>query len=113
MNAMKTIADLSAEERQMALEKAAAVRKARAEIRRKLKERELSPRDALNEEDAQGIRAELFIRACPGIGKTKTEAIMHECGIAANRRVKGLGARQREKLVELIEKAGYSGTVNL
>ena len=40
----------------------------------------------------------------PGIGKAKTDDIMRKLGIAENRRVQGLGSRQREGIVELVAK---------
>lgn len=40
----------------------------------------------------------------PGIGKAKADDIMRKLGIAENRRVQGLGSRQREGIVELVAK---------
>ena len=37
-------------------------------------------------------------------GKAKAAKIMDELGISATRRVKGLGARQREQLIEALSK---------
>lgn len=40
-----------------------------------------------------------LVRALPGYGVTKTHALLQEAGIPENRRVAGLGSRQREALV--------------
>lgn len=40
------------------------------------------------------------LEALPGVGKVKARRTMDEIGIASTRRVKGLGAQQREKLLE-------------
>lgn len=45
-----------------------------------------------------------FLMCIPGIGKAKADDIMRKLGIAENRRVQGLGSRQREGIVELVAK---------
>lgn len=40
----------------------------------------------------------------PGIGRAKADDIMRKIGIAENRRVQGLGCRQRDLIIELTEK---------
>ena len=37
--------------------------------------------------------------ALPGVGPRGVERILEDCGIARTRRLRGLGARQREKLL--------------
>ena len=41
--------------------------------------------------------------ALPGIGKVRAAAIMEQLGIAASRRVRGLGIHQRQALVDFID----------
>lgn len=50
------------------------------------------------------IRVHEFLMCIPGIGKAKADDIMRKLGIAENRRVQGLGSRQREGIVELVAK---------
>ena len=97
---------LTDEQRKAALEKAAAARHARAELRDKIKKGEISLEDVLDSEDpiASRMKVSALIESLPGYGKAKASKIMDELGIAATRRVKGLGARQREQLLEVLNK---------
>ncbi|MCH3943134.1 MAG: integration host factor, actinobacterial type [Atopobiaceae bacterium] len=97
---------LSDEERKAALEKAAAARHARAELREKIKAGQVSLEEVLNSEDpiANRMKVSALIESLPGYGKAKAAKIMSELGISASRRVKGLGARQREQLLEQLSK---------
>ena len=87
---------LTDEQRKAALEKAAAARHARAELREKIKKGDTTLEDVLDSEDP--------IAALPGYGKAKAAKIMNDLGISPSRRVKGLGARQREQLLEALSK---------
>jgi predicted flap endonuclease-1-like 5' DNA nuclease len=97
---------LTDEQRKAALEKAAAARHARAELRDKIKKGEVSLEDVLDSEDpiAARMKVSALIESLPGYGKAKATKIMNELGISASRRVKGLGARQREQLLEVLSK---------
>lgn len=97
---------LSDEERKKALEKAAAARHERAELREKIKAGKVSLEDVLNSDDpiANRMKVSALIESLPGYGKAKATKIMNELGISASRRVKGLGARQREQLLEQLSK---------
>jgi ribosomal protein S13 len=44
------------------------------------------------------------LESLPGIGKVKARRIMEEIGIADTRRVQGLGAIQRKRLIEETER---------
>ena len=50
------------------------------------------------------MKVSTLIESLPGYGKAKAAKIMDELGISATRRVKGLGARQREQLIEALSK---------
>ncbi|CRH61524.1 Uncharacterised protein [Chlamydia trachomatis] len=50
------------------------------------------------------MKVSALIESLPGYGKAKATKIMDELGISATRRVKGLGARQREQLLEVLSK---------
>ena len=97
---------LTDEQRKAALEKAAQARHERAELRDKIKKGELSLEDVLDSEDpiASRMKVSALIESLPGYGKAKASKIMDELGISATRRVKGLGARQREQLLEVLNK---------
>jgi hypothetical protein len=46
-----------------------------------------------------GLKVESLIAAMPGTGKIKAKRMMESMGIAENRRIWGLGGRQREALI--------------
>src|SRR5690349_3192538 len=95
---------LTDEQRKAALEKAAAARKARAEIKERLKMGSLTLSElfdlADNNETVGKIKVLALLESLPGVGKVKARRVMEEIGIAETRRVQGLGAQQRAKLLE-------------
>lgn len=95
---------LSAEARLEALQKAAVARRERSELLGALKAGTLALPDVLaREDDVTGkTPVRRLLEALPGIGKVRAERIMTDLGIAESRRVKGLGPRQREALLELL-----------
>ena len=101
--ALPTLTD---EQRKAALEKAAQARHARAELREKVKTGKVSLKEVLDSTDpiAERMKVSALIESLPGYGKAKAAKIMDELGISATRRVKGLGARQREQLQEALTK---------
>lgn len=97
------IPQLSAEERQAALEKAKAARIKRAQVRDDLKSGKLSLKEVLDMKDDPVVgrmKVSTLIEAMPGYGKAKAEKIMGELKIAESRRLKGLGERQEAALLE-------------
>lgn len=94
---------LSPEQRAAALEKAAAARRARAELKERLKLGSITLAEVL----AQGQSDDLVgktkvlavLESLPGVGKVKARRTMEEIGIAETRRVRGLGVQQRESLL--------------
>ena len=97
---------LTDEQRKEALEKAAAARHARAELREKIKTGQVTLEEVLDSDDpiASRMKVSALIESLPGYGKAKAAKIMEELGISSTRRVKGLGARQREQLLEALSK---------
>ena len=97
---------LTDEQRKAALEKAAQARHERAELREKIKSGKVTLEEVLDSDDpiANRMKVSALIESLPGYGKAKAAKIMDELGISATRRVKGLGARQREQLVEALSK---------
>ena len=71
---------LTDEQRKAALEKAAAARHARAELREKIKKGEISIESVLNSDDpiASRMKVSTLIESLPGSGKAKAAKIMDE-----------------------------------
>ena len=92
---------LSPEQRQAALQKAREARADRSALLAGLKAGTLTLADVLGRSDdlARKTKVAQVVRAVPGIGKARAAAIMERAGIPAERRLGGLGARQREHLL--------------
>ncbi len=101
---MATPPQLTPEQRTAALAKAAEARAARAEIKARLKMGSMSLADALASEDVNvgKLKVVSLLESLPGVGKVKARKIMEDVEIADNRRVQGLGAQQKAKLLELL-----------
>ncbi len=89
---------LTPEQRTAALEKAAAARRARADVKNRLKNSGASLADVLEDgqkNDVVGkMKVSALLEALPGIGKVRAKQIMERLGISETRRVRGLGANQ-------------------
>ena len=94
---------LSPEQRQAALEKAAEIRKARAELKDQLKSGKTtlaSVLDRAERDDVVGkLKVSAVLQAMPGIGKIRAQQIMEKLKIAESRRLRGLGEQQRKALL--------------
>ena len=94
---------LTPEQRAQAQEKAAQARKARAETKAKLKNRELTLSEVIkNAQDDPYLgkmKVQALLEALPRVGATTAAAVMEEIGIAKSRRIRGLGEHQRAELV--------------
>ena len=95
---------LTPEQRAAALEKAAAARQARAEVKNRLKYSQGSLSEVLlqarDDEVIGKLKVSALLESLPGIGKIKARAIMAEIGISETRRLRGLGPHQARALVE-------------
>jgi signal recognition particle GTPase len=95
---------LTPEQREQALVKAAQARRARAELKEKLKMGSITLRELLDQaadDDHVGkMKVLAVIEALPGVGKVKARRTMEEIGIADTRRVRGLGEQQRKSLLD-------------
>ncbi|MQA01538.1 MAG: 30S ribosomal protein S13 [Streptosporangiales bacterium] len=89
---------LTPEQRAAALEKAAAARRARAEVKNRLKHSGVTLAEVIREgqeNDVVGkMKVAALLEAMPGVGKVRAKQIMERLGIAESRRVRGLGANQ-------------------
>ncbi|MBT8211520.1 MAG: integration host factor [Acidimicrobiia bacterium] len=96
---------LTPEQRQAALAKAGEARRQRAEMKELLSTGSLTFSEVLERAETDDIVAGTKITAVlvslPGMGKVKTKRLMEEHGIADNRRIRGLGDRQRRVLLDL------------
>lgn len=100
------VPQISAEDRQKALEKAQKVRKERAAMREEMKAGKLTMADIIakkGEEIVGGMRVKYVLESMPGIGKVRAKEIMDQIGIDENRKVKGLGTRQVAALLERLK----------
>ena len=95
---------LTPEQRQAALDKAAAARRERAELKEKLKMGSVNLDELLKRADGDDIVGKMKVvaalEAMPGVGKVKARRIMDEIGISEARRIRGLGEQQRRSLLE-------------
>ena len=94
---------LTDEQRRAALAKAAEARKARAEVKELLKTGSMTLAELFEETETDeilaGMKVDRVIAAMPGTGKIKAKRLMESLGIAENRRIRGLGHRQKEALL--------------
>ena len=95
---------LTPEQRQAALEKAAAARRQRAEVKEKLKMGSLTLRELFEQGDRDETLAKLkvvsVLESLPGVGKVRARRLMQELDISESRRLRGLGRNQREALLK-------------
>jgi hypothetical protein len=93
--------ELTEEQRAAALEKAAAARRARAELKERLKRGGTNLKDVLASADSDDILGKMkvsaLLEALPGVGKVRAQQIMER--FAPSRRLRGLGERQRKALL--------------
>ena len=103
---MATPPQLTPEQRANALEKAAAARAARAELKNQLKNGAVSLAEALSSNDGTvgKLKVVALLESLPGVGKVKARKLMEEIGIADNRRVQGLGQQQKQALLAALGK---------
>jgi transposase len=94
---------LTEEQRAAALEKAAAARRARAELKDRLKRGGTTLGEVLKQSDTDEVLGKMkvsaLLEAMPGVGKVRAAQIMERLEIAPSRRLRGLGDRQRKALL--------------
>ena len=96
---------LSPDQRQAALDKAAAARRQRAELKEKLKMGSLSLKELFDQSERDEVVGKIKVLAVleslPGVGKVRARRIMEEVDISEARRVRGLGEQQRKSLLRM------------
>ena len=98
---------LTADQRQAALEKAAVARRMRAELKEKLKMGSITLAELLRQADSDDMVGKMKVLAVleslPGLGKVKARRLMEDVGISETRRLHGLGEQQRKRLFEKLQ----------
>ena len=95
---------LTPEQRAAALEKAAKVRRERAEVKNRLKYSHGSLADVIKDGQENPVvgkmKVSALLEAMPGVGKVRARTIMEEIGISESRRARGLGTNQIAELTQ-------------
>ena len=93
---------LTEEQRKEALAKAAEARRRRAELKQELKAEKMTLRDVLNHQGdviVGKMKVSSVLESLPGVGKVRARKIMERLDISISRRVRGLGAKQKDALL--------------
>lgn len=89
---------LTPEQRLAALDKAAASRRERAEVKNRLRNSGASFVDVLHQGQTNEVIGKMkvldLLQAMPGLGKVRARQVMERLSIAESRRVRGLGTKQ-------------------
>jgi len=103
---------LTAEQRQQALLKAANSRKRRAEVKSKMKNGEISIDDILllakTEDAIAKMRVKELLESLSGVGKIRAQSLMERLNISPSRRIQGLGRLQIKQLREEFMKSEHA-----
>lgn len=99
-------------QREAARERALVARKQRAALKSELRSGELSFEDVLDLSRGQSeasaaasrLRVGEVLLAIPGVGEAKADALLVGAGVNGNRRVRGLGSRQVDRLLTGLRK---------
>jgi hypothetical protein len=93
---------LTEEQRRQALEKAAIARRKRAEVKEQLKSGRTTLGELLNRTTDQVVgkmKVSNVLESLPGVGRVRARKIMERLDISESRRMRGLGAKQKENLL--------------
>jgi hypothetical protein len=95
---------LTPDERRAALEKAAAARRARAQVKEELKTSTLSLSELFDRAESDDVLGKLkvvsMLESMPNTGKVKARRLMRDLDISESRRLRGLGPNQKRRLLE-------------
>jgi hypothetical protein len=104
------VPQLTPEQRQAALEKAAVARRQRAEVKNRLKHSGASLQDVLELGNSNEVIGKMkvldLLQSMPGLGKVRARQLMNKIGISETRRVRGLGNKQVAALQAEFEARG-------
>ena len=103
---------LTPEQRQQALLKAAVARKRRAEVKLKIKNGEFSVDTILeiakSDEAVAKMRVKELLESLSGVGKVRAQSLMERLNISPSRRIQGLGRLQIKQLREEFMKSEHA-----
>ena len=105
-DSVNTLPVMTDEQRRKNLEKAAVVRKERRALLDLVREGSVTFEQASADPRYWRIPVVRLLVAVPGVGKAKATQLMTEAGVSPTRRVKGLGCRQREYIIENLPNRG-------
>jgi predicted metalloprotease len=99
-----SVPELSDDARRAALEKAATARRIRAEVKQQLRDGTITLADVIARAEHDEIigktKVSAILESLPRIGKKTARTTMEKLEISESRRLRGLGERQRERLLE-------------
>lgn len=102
-----SVPELSDEARRAALQKAAEARKIRAELKQQLRSGEVDLAEVIRRAETDEVigktKVSAVLEAVPRIGKVTARRIMNDLDISPSRRLRGLGERQRQRLLEAFD----------
>ena len=93
---------LTEEQRRQALEKAAIARRLRADLKEQLKSGATTLTELLartGDEIVGKMKVSTVLESLPGVGRVRARKIMERLDISESRRMRGLGAKQKENLL--------------
>jgi hypothetical protein len=98
---------LDDQSRREALEKAAEARRVRADLKHQLKSGEIDFSEVLRRAEVDEVvgktKVSAVLEALPKVGKVRARKLMERLDISPSRRLRGLGANQRDKLLREFE----------
>lgn len=98
--------DLTPAERQAARQKALDARTTRAKVKADFADGKLTLADVFERSDTDEAVARMrtidLLTSIKGIGEIRAQSIMEQCEISLNRRLRGLGHRQRHALIDAL-----------
>lgn len=98
--------ELDDEDRRRALDKAAAARRERAQLKADLREGRVTLAEVLGRADHDDVvgrtKVAALLEALPNVGKVRAQKLMERLEISPTRRLRGLGTNQRDKLVQAL-----------
>ncbi|MDP8977305.1 MAG: integration host factor [Actinomycetota bacterium] len=96
--------ELDEDARRQALDKAGHARRVRADLKRQLKAGEIDFKEVLRRADNDEIvgktKVSAVLESLPRVGKVRARKLMDRLEISQSRRLRGLGANQRAKLLD-------------
>ncbi|MFN2389797.1 MAG: integration host factor, actinobacterial type [Actinomycetota bacterium] len=94
---------LSEEQRRDALVKAAVARRKRADLKGQLKSGRTNLKELIErtgDEIVGKMKVSTVLESLPGVGRVRARKLMEKLDISESRRMRGLGAKQRENLLD-------------